>query len=220
MSGVPGLYLWQSKVWRQPEPRTAIGVAQQKSAKGKCRLHKEFPSETVFILLHPDILLLPSTLECSCGNYLTTSDHLKLKISEINKGIENAHVKPKPFASKILYYISWSVQWWALTVYCRDSNWEIQVDSVLWSPEYTKYIFSCMCIGTKKLANSGFFLLIWTWGQTAVRNDSRAIIFLEGQFSKRVNKVAANLVLNLFQPLLQIPRALAKYWPGYHKIGW
>lgn len=37
-----------------------------------------------------------------------------------------------------------------------------------------------------------------------MRKDSRAIVFLEEQFSKVVKGVGA-IVLNLFQPFLQIP---------------
>lgn len=42
----------KSKVWREPERSTAFGVGLQKGAKGKCGLHEEFCSETVFILFH------------------------------------------------------------------------------------------------------------------------------------------------------------------------
>lgn len=42
-------------------------------------------------------------------------------------------------------------------------------------------------------------------GQTAVRKDSGAIVFLEEQFSKFVNDMGTNVALNFLQPVLQIP---------------
>lgn len=42
----------KSKVWREPKPSAAVGVGLQKNAKGKCGLHKELSSETVFIPFH------------------------------------------------------------------------------------------------------------------------------------------------------------------------
>lgn len=47
-----------------------------------------------------------------------------------------------------------------------------------------------------------------------MRKDSGAIVFLEEQFSKFVNDMGTNVALNFLQPVLQIPRALAKYSQG------